>query len=226
MTWLGRQCLQLQQQYHSSENESYLKYIPITLGVNGRESLIFLIPAHWIFNHKGAGKSLMIAEYTKVLQRRQEKHAKVHCKWWPGYWYRNIRHISYILSMTSAFLIHYNFLFRASRDFSRKKLRALTLNSSYCIITEQEGWTTRGHLVHFSATYYSRVNCIFLKLFLKDWSKKPEHIASVGFSHNATEIITALWYLHDADGWNVNIVVKLWTFIIWSKTVGYLATHS
>lgn len=112
------------------------------------------------------------------------------------------------------------------RFFKKKTGGALTLNSSYCMITEQEGWTTRGHLVHFSAIYYSRVNCISLKLFLKDWSKKPEHIASVGFSHKATEIITALWYLHDADGWNVNTVVKLWTFIIWSKTVGHLATHS
>lgn len=124
MIWLGRQCLQLKQQYHNSENESHFKYIPTTLGTNWGESLIFLwflIPGPWICNHEGAGKSLMIAEYTKVLQRSQQKHMKVHHKWWPGYWYRNIRHIDYILSMTPGFLIHYNFLFRASWDFSRKK---------------------------------------------------------------------------------------------------------
>lgn len=120
MTWLGRQCLQLKQQYHNSENESYCKCIPVTLGVNWRESLIFLwlvILAPWICNHKGAGKSLMIAEYTKVLQRTQEKYAKVHHKWWPGCWYRNIRHISYILSITSAFLIHCNFFIQSLMRF-------------------------------------------------------------------------------------------------------------
>lgn len=183
-----------------------------------------MIPATWICNHKGAGKSLMIAEHTKVLQRSQVKLVRVHHKWWPGYWYRNVTATFWAWILLFWFTVIF---YSGPHEISQEKNGgALTLNFNYCIITDQEEWTTRGHLVHFSATYYSRVNCIFLKLFLKDWSKKPEHIACVGFPHNATEIITALQCLHGADGWNMNIVVKLWTFIIWSKTVGYLATHS
>lgn len=61
---------------------------------------------------------------SKFLQRRQEKHAKVHHKQWLRYWYRDVRHASYILSIIFSFLIHYQFLFRALWRFSGKGWRS------------------------------------------------------------------------------------------------------
>lgn len=103
----------------------------------------------------------------RFLQRRQENHAKVHNKQWPGYWYWNISAIFWALLFFFFFSLWFTNIFYSEpqEDFLVKAEGALSLNSSYCITTEQERWTSRCHLVHFSAIYYARRNYFFLKLF-------------------------------------------------------------
>lgn len=106
------------------------------------------------------------------LDGRQDKHAKVHCKHWPGYWYRNKRCVALLGMLFFIFWFTIILYSEPQEDFLGKAEEALSLNSSYCITIELERWTSGGHLVHFSAIYYSRRrNYVFLNHFLKDWHK-------------------------------------------------------
>lgn len=114
----------------------------------------------------------------QFLEGGQDKHAKVHCKCWPGYRYRNKRCVALLGTLFFLFWFTIILYSEPQEDFLGKAEGALSLNSSYCVTIELERWTSGGHLVHFSAIHYSKRRNYFSWIIFKRLTQKDSAVCS------------------------------------------------